>query len=798
MKRLVKQYAKSFGNAFSQKAPLRPGTYGGVKLFSVKRDVGSRRSRINPSSAVRRDIDPTVGRGRLPMITIKSIDLVRVTPVLDALVQAWADTGKILEAWIACAEAAHGANTDIDNGVLAQPVCRLIGSDNSCILDHVCSSCGNTFPCEGMIDGVLGFRVCSPCDVADRKKWPLGMAFKAALDRLKQMLYRDFKNAKIEKSDKRFQNTLEEASQQLEAWFKERVQPGAKWVDGYSDKERVQAGEKPSGLFKKDAFAISIDAAFPYGISAAGLLQHLKDNFVFCPLTVNFAKWIHLPAWLSFLSRHLSLYDAYRAGERNDDADRKWKAHQIQLIGDAKELAALRAKAHFQLIYRKNHIASASAERIALDRDEWRSGKFHNFDKSGNKDRPWHKERGRVRAIHYDDPENPEEQAINLHPMRFMVHKIETEFKVKLRRGKIDDCPWFCDDDPPEGWSWPMCNALIGDVLARLKEWCNGLHPTRDPPECIFIEIISIVCIWGWKDKGSKAEEGKLYHISQKQFLQKKYSEFLGLPIVYAIKNPLCFAITHRAHGNRMLTGWDKKKAPTELELHDRDDSTNNMLIETQTSNWSKSNFDTKHYEGIKNMLRDVKHDSLGPDVPDSQGTGLFGQWFDPKMPPIKKVKKSLQEDLLEVDEDEGFDFKDDMEAMGAQAEFQDEDVDEDEDKQGDSDDDGSDGDEEGDDEGDKAKAKSKGKTRRISSEVEQGDEAVEEAVSEEAARLTNKYFEAHAKWEKGASKHFKLDIFKVLLQTLYDAAQTGDSALYDQEEARIEEFIKTQKPTND
>lgn len=256
-------------------------------------------------------------------------------------------------------------------------------------------------------------------------------------------------------------------------------------------------------------------------------------------------------------------------------------------------------------------------EREELDRAEWRSGRFHTFDKSGEEEKPWHVERSSILTKKLDWPIS------TLDRIRRLVLKIQSEFGVRLPQGTVDDCPWLLHiDSMPAPWGWDMCMDLMTEVYWRLKEHCNGLDPTEDDPECVFIEIIFIACIWIWTDKGSDkdTETGKFWDYDQKLALSKDYAEFLGLPVVLAIKNPLCFAVGHKLHSHTMRSGW--RKAPTKLSH--RNNERQNMLLETQTSNYAKHNFETKDYPAIKNLLRENRQSSLGPAVADFQRTGVF------------------------------------------------------------------------------------------------------------------------------------------------------------------------------
>lgn len=428
----------------------------------------------------------------------------------------------------------------------------------------------------------------------------------------------------LKRSDKRVYAMHKQAQEELETWF-QGMQKGDAYIDGYSNKPRGVTAEKPSGFFQRDAFAPSIDAAFPYSMTDTGVLRrHVTGKLVVCPLAVNYAKNIHLPAWLSELSIHLDVYDQYQAGKVRQQV---WNGHQRGVVKVAKRLSAIRGKANFQELNRKKD--GVSEERLALDWDEWRSAMFYTFDKSGRKDKPWHVEHSQIGDHTYQNAASPWNNAA-LNRVKKLVAKIEAEFGVDLPRGSLDDCPWFgTNDSIPSSCSWAKCGAMMAAIFYRWRDDCNKQHPTEDEPECIFIEIIFIACVWIWtdknKDKDTDTEAGKFWDRDQRLAFSKEYSEFLGLPVVSAINNPLCLAVSHKLHGHAMRTGW--RKAPTELSH--RDNERQNMLLESQCSNYAKHNFATKDYEGIKTLLRENRQTALGPGVPDFQKTGVFGKWYD-------------------------------------------------------------------------------------------------------------------------------------------------------------------------
>jgi hypothetical protein len=68
----------------------------------------------------------------------------------------------------------------------------------------------------------------------------------------------------------------------------------------------------------------------------------------------------------------------------------------------------------------------------------------------------------------------------------------------------------------------------------------------------------------------------------------KKYRQFFGLPLTVYIRHPLRFSVGHRVHNKQMTTGWTSLHPKS---LADRDDSKNNILIESAGANYAKHNF---------------------------------------------------------------------------------------------------------------------------------------------------------------------------------------------------------------
>lgn len=71
------------------------------------------------------------------------------------------------------------------------------------------------------------------------------------------------------------------------------------------------------------------------------------------------------------------------------------------------------------------------------------------------------------------------------------------------------------------------------------------------------------------------------------------YADFLGLPLVAWERHTFCISIAHKLHERQMRTGWTPANPDS---LSQRDDSLNNILIETQVSNYLKHDFDPTTY----------------------------------------------------------------------------------------------------------------------------------------------------------------------------------------------------------
>lgn len=116
---------------------------------------------------------------------------------------------------------------------------------------------------------------------------------------------------------------------------------------------------------------------------------------------------------------------------------------------------------------------------------------------------------------------------------------------VRLPRGE-DGCPSFGHPSTmPADWSWKTCTLVMVRRWGVMKWGCNKRWKTMDTPTTIYLECCFQACVGRMvvSDDGPEAE--------MKRELQRKYTEFLGLPLGVENYNPLTFAVAHRVSVSR-------------------------------------------------------------------------------------------------------------------------------------------------------------------------------------------------------------------------------------------------------
>ena len=171
-----------------------------------------------------------------------------------------------------------------------------------------------------------------------------------------------------------------------------------------------------------------------------------------------------------------------------------------------------------------------------------------------------------------------------------------------------DGCPWFLDGEIPPGWCWGACHSLVIGRLTRMIVYCNRhAKDTHDNEVTIFLEaVFQAYCrrlFWQPRVPTNKQQ-------AEICMLRRKYKEFLSLPLVWEERNPLCFSVGHRKHGQDMLTGWPREPR----RLRDRVDDHNNILFEAQLSNMLKQDYRKEDYPGI---IRQIYEINMPPHIYD-------------------------------------------------------------------------------------------------------------------------------------------------------------------------------------
>lgn len=121
---------------------------------------------------------------------------------------------------------------------------------------------------------------------------------------------------------------------------------------------------------------------------------------------------------------------------------------------------------------------------------------------------------------------------------------------------------------------------LCQQRLQRMKILCNKHWLTRDTPETPYAELIFQYCTD-----------------------DPKYGDMFNLPLVCQIWHPTRVSFGHRYHGFGMDSGWTVLHPSS---LSERDDSRNNMLVESWFSNCCKQDQDENYYPDLHDRLSDI------------------------------------------------------------------------------------------------------------------------------------------------------------------------------------------------
>ena len=613
------------------------GVYGSKPLCSVKRDYGSRRSRIVQSTAVRNDIT-----GDLPPLSIRSVDRRRVIVVENAISNTWLQTGNIKEAWLAGAEVADKVNDEISNGVQSPATCACSSEDAKETV-HGCGSCGKQIVCATLRMGRFGLRVCKICFEKEVRDVSASLVETTARRAVLYVVNAEAQTLGVDTKSKAYKQTLKDVQAEIQSRFSDPklVDKDAgviinQWPDGLAGTYETLSTD---GDLRPNQ--ISVDGVFPYGRGSDGKTRiHCAENAEITKLALNFLKWIHLPGILHVIMCYLAQLDELKDLEEKDPQNYRTQKLKLQkdLIQASAQLRRVRLKFGFTKAARTGK--AVSPEQMAADQQQFRAGKLRPEDVGANK--PWNQ----VNRLKWQQSASWTDDT--LERVKGLVKQIQDEFEVYLQCGE-DACPWIgIPGTMPDDWSWKEAAGFSAEHLNVMILWCNGIDDTIDTPDMIFVVIILTICIILCiikADDDKDDEKGGFYTPEEKRKLKARYSEFLGLPFVADRYDALSLSVAHAEHGMQMATGW-KFRPET---LADWSDARNNMLIETRASNYFKGAFPKSHYPALQQMIRDVRVPKKYYDRTIQLGTD----------------SNAAADDYVTVKEEDALNFEDDVYKLG-------------------------------------------------------------------------------------------------------------------------------------
>ncbi|KAG5749114.1 hypothetical protein H9Q70_008207 [Fusarium xylarioides] len=561
---------------------------------------------IFPSESLKKDHPDLTFRP----IVVKGSDYFWLRPVLQAAGEVWAQTKDPGRMWLALGQAADNTNRQITAGLIPTNLCSC-NIQEKAINTHACGFCGVEFLCISLsLDRSSGLRVCKSCRRFGQHVRSTSLVL--ARYSIHGISHRDFNTDPMAKVTK--MEMIDSVTSKLKNEY------GTSYTDDYSGYRRtpVQQQRRPD--------QISVDAIFPLSIGSSGqVLTHGADNIALIPIAINFMKNMQLPIALAKIADYYRWYQSLDITSQEIDQE-DLGLRQMKLIADCRRFTYIRCKIPPGNIKRGDLILSP--DQLNYFKEEWISGKAHPGSSAKTPQRRYRT--GRL-------TENPR-WTMPIRQIKSIVLEIERWTNVSLPR--YQGCPFFGHPDcVPTDWRWETCYTMMFNRRQIMQQYCNRRWETADSIETLYLECVFQVCV------GQMVILTDDPDFESKVAMKTKYSEFLGLPLDIEHRNPLTFAIAHRIHGRQMRTGW----AINSKTLADRDDSINNILIETRSSNFLKHSFAEVDYPMLKQLVADVRMPLRLVDET------IFPRPFDPQMETLR-FKSGSQSD---IDTDDEWDMED-------------------------------------------------------------------------------------------------------------------------------------------
>lgn len=515
---------------------------------------------------------------------LNTVDQSWYAPVVSVLEDTFKLTGDFDAAFAAAAQICQAVQACIED--VERPYsscdCDNIAAQTE---EHPCTTCLKPVLCSKRVLSKVGLFVCRDCagaaGVKDGVLTSKGLVYQVLHRHIKQTLKSEAKHTSTKASilSKNEEDCLEWLDITLD-----KMPSGRHWVSGLTGKQYIISTEGSITQGSSSRFDDpSLDAALPYHAYEGRWIIHTKDNLWIVENPLNQAKHIQIVPFMWLIGNNL------RLKERNA-TDTEQEKTDAQVAKYAERFRQIRVKAAYT---KKGRLTKPFREaKMLSDHEEMISGVLRHDD-----DGPW-AQRTASDDYHAGLSANSAEarehrwSEKDMGELRKLAIRYQKEYGVELPEN--DGCFYFCSPTTmPDKWDWKMAFLVCVGRFTRLRDWCNIKCGTIDTPKTIYIFCIIACCIAKCKVKAD--DPGS----EQRLEMKKTFQEFLSLPLAMEKCSGIRFVLGHLRHGRQMWTGVH----PLTLDF---DFASCNILLETCTSNYLKSNHPESVYPTLKGYVRNI------------------------------------------------------------------------------------------------------------------------------------------------------------------------------------------------
>jgi hypothetical protein len=536
--------------------------YRGFQLYQTKKELKS--IVIRPARAVMAD----TGINKLYNIRIKSLNASRVTPVINVLVHTFTHLEDVRYSIIEAAKAADQVNSDIAAGLPPSSQCYCDDDATKKEL-HACEACSLLCICNERQLDRLGRWACRPCILKQTKRAQLdqrqgeSLAMTFVRASITNSIRRESKQTGLRREEE--DQLLEAAIVKLRGRF-EGCGP-SQYLDGFTGcmEEVMHEVPMPLGVNpitpRHHCTTPSVDALFPRmpsEVFPSKYFNHAEGNLAIISRGLQYAKFTYLPGCLALIAQYLKL------GDRRIEAKRN-------LVQDLHPFHVLSYKHGYQ----RNTRAAGEVVQAEFEQQQaqYISGKLI-AKQDDHLEAKTRRVSDRLVPTSVGQLIWDKSTTTRLWKICFaMHHKYHKNFLAAP-----DGAPWPFAEDMPTDWRWNSWATLCVERRERMRVFCNKGFEMKDTAETIFLECMYQHCTDDPQYAG------------------------LGLPLHPWIGSPLRASVAHKHHRYGMFSGW-----PIDARLlSDRDDSANNMLIESWLRNSAKGGMHETYYDKTADLIRSV------------------------------------------------------------------------------------------------------------------------------------------------------------------------------------------------